>query len=156
MYQLQNMWCKFIYIWRFRGSRENMYEASTFFTFSLDESSVIPRIDKDAPLHIIKTKMKESPGGNASCKFKSGGPRPTVVAITPTAYKPSEEASKRTIRKRSSLINSNIFCHSWMLNVIIRWHVCSGCDVLGVKIFSLQFEFVHSFIFKKSRRFKIF
>ena len=80
--------------------------------FSLDESSVIPRIDKDAPLHIIKTKMKESPGGNASCKFKSGGPRPTVVAITPTAYKPSEEASKRTIRKRSSLINSNIFCHS--------------------------------------------
>ena len=76
--------------------------------FKMNETSDIPRLAEEACLHVLKTKMKQESSKSQSCKLVSGGPRPTVVSITPVAYKPSTEVSKKTLRKRTLDLKTNI------------------------------------------------
>lgn len=74
--------------------------------FNLNEYSSISRVHEDACLHILKQKMKQA--DSTTCKFISGGPRPTIVQVTPVAYKKSENVTTKTLRTRTAQMKSTM------------------------------------------------
>ena len=76
--------------------------------FKMDETTGVSRLAEEACLHVQKTKMKDNESKGQTCKLISGGPRPTLVSITPVAYKLSTNVSKNTLRKRTLDLKSNL------------------------------------------------
>ena len=76
--------------------------------FKMDEKTGVSRLAEEACLHILKTKMKQDNQLTQSCKLISGGPRPTVVSITPVACKPSNQVCTKTLRKRTLDLKNNL------------------------------------------------
>ena len=74
--------------------------------FSLDENSEIPRLAEDAALHIIKAKLKKEQ--STTCRFPSGGSRPTVISLSTAAFKGSENVSKKTLRRRTIQMQNSL------------------------------------------------